>query len=180
MAASFPNSVKNYRAIANRPGVVYNASDTKTLFKEDIDGITQEIVAVETFLLAGGWRVLSVVPTLYEDQSPDYVLRFTSDITSLIAVGQRIKLSQHGYTKYFIVVAVGAFADGIVDIVVYGGTDYVIENTTTYPISNFSFSRFNSLTRFFKSTNAIYTTLKKSILHSPVLPLFNFTLQTTP
>lgn len=47
----FPDSIFSPRTIANRPGVVYDANNIKTLFAEDVDGITDEIVAIENFLL---------------------------------------------------------------------------------------------------------------------------------
>lgn len=48
---SFPSSVVAPRTIENRPGVVYDADDTKTLFSEDLDAINDELVAIEKFLL---------------------------------------------------------------------------------------------------------------------------------
>jgi hypothetical protein len=48
--STFPNGLFSPRAIENRTGVVYDADDTKTLFAEDLEGITDEIVAIETFL----------------------------------------------------------------------------------------------------------------------------------
>lgn len=139
--ASYPSSVKTFRTIENRNGAVYDADDTKTLFAEDIEAITDEIVAIETELIAKGWIGLSVVPTLQEDQEPNYVLRFTSDITSYLSVGHKIKFTQNGATVYGIIVAVGAFSAGVVDIVVYCGTDYSVLATATYAITNFKYSR---------------------------------------
>lgn len=50
MPASYPDAVVSPRTIANRPGVTYDANDTKTLYAEDIDNINAEIVAIETEL----------------------------------------------------------------------------------------------------------------------------------
>lgn len=50
MPAEFPDAIYIPRTIANRPGVVYDPADTKTFYKEDFDGATAEIVAIENEL----------------------------------------------------------------------------------------------------------------------------------
>jgi hypothetical protein len=138
---AFPSSVYSPRGIANRPGVVFDAEDTISFFAEDWEAFADEIVAIETLLFQGGWWLLGSQPTLNEDQDPNFVLRFTADITATLSVGQKIKFTQNGATVYGIIMAVGAYSESYVDVVVYCGTDYNVGNTTTYPITNFSFSR---------------------------------------
>lgn len=59
--------------------------------------------------------------------SPTFVISVNADMTGLIGVGNRIKLTQTT-AKYFIVTAVGAFGGGATLITVYGGTDYTLAN----------------------------------------------------
>lgn len=56
-----------------------------------------------------------------------YVISINADVTGLITVGNRIKLTQTG-TKYFIVTNVGAYSGGATLITVFGGTDYTLAN----------------------------------------------------
>lgn len=140
--ADFPSAIYAPRTIENRPGVVYDANDTKTFFAEDHEQVTGEVVAIENALGANlanlglnGWLSLATIPTLQASDDPVYTLRFASDMTAILAVGQKIKLTQHGSVKYFIIVSVGAYTGGNTDVDVYGGTDYDMENTTTYPVT---------------------------------------------
>jgi 3D (Asp-Asp-Asp) domain-containing protein len=140
--ADFPSAIYSPRAIENRPGVVYDEDDTKTFFAEDHKQVTDEIVAIENALGANlgniglnGWLPVATIPTLQASDNPVYTLRFGADMTAIIGLGNRIKLTQHGTTKYFIVVKVGAYTGGNTDIDVYGGTDYDMENTGTYPVT---------------------------------------------
>lgn len=59
--------------------------------------------------------------------SPTFVISVNADMTGLIGVGNRIKLTQTS-AKYFIVTAVGTFSAGATLITVYGGTDYTLAN----------------------------------------------------
>lgn len=133
--AEFPGAIYAPRTIANRPGVVYDADDQKTFFAEDLNNANAEIVAIETNFPLAGWLALATIPTLQSSDDPNYVLRFGADMTAILALGQKIKVTQHGAVKYFIVVAIGAFTGGNTDVTVYGGTDYDMENTTTYPVT---------------------------------------------
>jgi hypothetical protein len=53
------------------------------------------------------------------------VISVNADMTGLIGVGYRIRLTQTT-AKYFIVTAVGAYSGGATLITVYGGTDYTL------------------------------------------------------
>ncbi len=57
--------------------------------------------------------------------SPTFVISINADLTGLIGVGYRIRLTQTT-VKYFIVTAVGAYSGGATLITVYGGTDYTL------------------------------------------------------
>lgn len=138
----FPSAIYSPRTIENRPGVVYDADDTKTFFAEDHEQVTGEVVAIENALGANlanlglnGWLSIATIPTLQASDNPVYTLRFASDMTAIIGLGNRIKLTQHGSVKYFIVVKVGSYTGGNTDIDVYGGTDYDMEDTSTYPVT---------------------------------------------
>ncbi len=138
--ANFPDSAYSPRTIENRPGVVYDANNTKTLYAEDLEASNDEIVAIENYLLQKGWDAVGVQPTLQEDQDPCFVLRFASDVSAKLTLGMRVRFTQNGATVYGIIHAIGAFGGGVMDIVVYGGTDYNVSNTGTYPITNFAVS----------------------------------------
>jgi hypothetical protein len=59
--------------------------------------------------------------------APTGIISINADMTALIGVGDRIKITQTT-AKYFIVTVVGAFAAGATLITVYGGTDYTLAN----------------------------------------------------
>jgi hypothetical protein len=59
--------------------------------------------------------------------SPTFVISVNADMTGLIGVGYRIKLTQTT-AKFFIVTAVGSYSGGATLITVYGGTDYTLAN----------------------------------------------------
>jgi hypothetical protein len=87
-----------------------------------------------------GWKIIATIPTLQSSADPNYVLRFASDMSNILVVGQKMKLTQNGANKFFIIVKIGAYAGGVQDVTVYGGTEYDMENTSTYPVTNPKFS----------------------------------------
>ena len=71
---------------------------------------------------------LSLGACTYESaDSPTFQFSIASDVTGIIGVGFRIKLTQTT-VKYFIVTAVGAYNGTKTIITVYGGTDYTLTN----------------------------------------------------
>jgi len=73
-----------------------------------------------------GW--ISLGTCTYEGaDSPTFTFSIASDVTGIIAVRQRIKLTQTT-VKYFIIHAVGAYTAGKTIITIYGGTDYSLAN----------------------------------------------------
>jgi hypothetical protein len=140
--AQYPNAIYTPRTMANRPGVVYDAAKTKVIFAEDFNKDRDEIVAIENALGVNlknidylGWKQLLTIPTRQSSDDPNYVLRFNANMTGFLAPAQRIRFTQHGAVKYFIIQSVGAYSGGNTDVVVYGGTDYDVEDTGTYAIT---------------------------------------------
>lgn len=74
-----------------------------------------------------GWIAGSGTWSYSSADSPTFVISINADVTALIGVGDRIKLTQTT-TKYFIVTAVGSFSGGVTLVTVYGGTDYTLAN----------------------------------------------------
>lgn len=71
--------------------------------------------------IVNGWNAISGLSYSSAD-SPTFVIATTTDLTAIIGVGDRIKLTQTT-VKYFIVTAITAST-----ITVYGGTDYTLVN----------------------------------------------------
>ena len=81
-----------------------------------------------------GWTAGAGTWSYSSADSPIFVISINADVTAMIGVGNRIKLTQTT-TKYFIVVAVGSYSAGATLVTVYGGTDYTLANaaiTTPY------------------------------------------------
>lgn len=76
---------------------------------------------------ADGWTAGTGTWSYSSADAPTFVISVNADMTAIIGVGQRIKLTQTT-VKYFIVTAVGTFSGGNTLITVYGGTDYTLAN----------------------------------------------------
>jgi hypothetical protein len=74
-----------------------------------------------------GWIPAAGTWTYSSADAPTFVISINADVTGIISVGMRIKLTQTT-VKYFIVTAVGAFGSGVTLVTVYGGTDYTLAN----------------------------------------------------
>lgn len=72
----------------------------------------------------GGWIVINDTLSYSSADAPTFVIGTTKDLTGVIGVGMRIKLTQTT-AKYFIVTAITSST-----ITVYGGTDYTLANAT--------------------------------------------------
>lgn len=70
----------------------------------------------------GGWILINDTLSYSSADSPTFVIGTTKDLTGVIGVGMRIKLTQTT-VKYFIVTAITSST-----ITVYGGTDYTLAN----------------------------------------------------
>lgn len=75
-----------------------------------------------------GWTAAAGTPAYSSADAPSFVISFDSDVTALIGVGDRIKLTQTT-VKYFIVTAIGSFSGGHTLVTVYGGTDYTLTSS---------------------------------------------------
>lgn len=165
--ASYPDALFVPRTVENRAGVAYDAAKTKVFYAEDLNDPNAEIVAIQETLglnpegtftsvvdrlddvdaqiaaldETGGWRALSPTFTRQSADDPVFVLRFGADMTAILGVGMRIKATQNGAVIYLIVVKMGSYTGGNTDVTVYGGTDYDVLDTSTYPISTPLYSR---------------------------------------
>jgi len=74
-----------------------------------------------------GWIAGTGTWSYSSADDPAFVISVNADVTALIGVGDRIKLTQTT-AKYFIVTVVGAFSGGATLVTVYGGTDYDLAN----------------------------------------------------
>ena len=115
-----------------------------TVTYDDTDGTIDFVVSNQTAAQVGavpkdGWIATSVAVTSGTLDSPSFELSFAADMTALIGLGFRIKLTQ-STTKYFLVTKVGAFSSGATVITCYGGTDYTLVASGTTPISNVYYS----------------------------------------
>jgi len=80
-------------------------------------------VSIDNFL-GQGWIGLGAIT--YEDaDAPSYTFSLASDMTGILSVGMRIKLTD-STVKYFIITGVGSYSGGKTIITVYGGTDYTL------------------------------------------------------
>lgn len=79
--------------------------------------------------LRGSWIASSVSLTFSSAAAPTFVATTGSDLSGLIPVGARIKLTQTT-VKYFIVTAIDATT-----ITLYGGTDYTLANAAISLVS---------------------------------------------
>lgn len=84
---------------------------------------------------ADGWTAISATGTSATLDSPSFEISFNADMTAILGLGDRIKITQ-STTKYFIVTKVGAFSAGATIITCYGGTDYTLVASGTTAISN--------------------------------------------
>lgn len=74
---------------------------------------------------SGGWAADANTWSYSSADSPTFVISVNADMTGIVGVGMRIKLTQTT-VKYFIVTAVGNYSGGATLITVYGGTDYTL------------------------------------------------------
>lgn len=99
---------------------------------DDAKFATSKAIADSFLGVQGGWSSLG--DCSYEGaDDPTYTFSLASDMTGILSVGMRIKLTDSG-VQYFIITSVGAFSGGKTIITVYGGTDYNLSGgAITYP-----------------------------------------------
>ena len=88
----------------------------------------------------GDWKApTTVIPTRASADDPTYGLQFNAvDLTSKVSVGQKITWKQNSTTRYGFVTAISFSTN--TTLTLYGGTDYDVDDTATYPISDVKFS----------------------------------------
>ena len=72
-----------------------------------------------------GWFGLSGTWAYSSADAPTFVLTVNANVTTILTVGMRLKLTQTT-VKYFIITAIGAYSGGNTLVTVYGGTDYTL------------------------------------------------------
>lgn len=95
-----------------------------------LNNIENGIEAIDT-VVNNGWVPLTGTFAYSSADSPTFVMSTDVDLTGIVGLGMRIKLTQ-STTKYFIVTAITTSS-----ITMYGGTDYTLVNTS---ISNVYYS----------------------------------------
>jgi hypothetical protein len=114
---TIPNKCNTYIYVDDEVYVFYfnnNLSNAFVAYKKNVGDLK-------------GWESLSDTYTYLSADSPTFVMRANGDITSLLSVGMKIKLTQTT-TKYFIITGVGSYSGGYTNITLYGGTDYTLAN----------------------------------------------------
>jgi len=107
---------------------------------DKMNNIEDGLDAIDTLVSDGiltGWSAAANTWSYSSADAPTFVISVDADMTGVIGVGTRIKLTQTT-VKYFIVTAVGAYSGGVTLITVYGGTDYTLANAAiTSPYYSF-------------------------------------------
>jgi hypothetical protein len=76
--------------------------------------------------LLSGWVADTNTWAYSSADAPTFIASVNADMTDIIGVGMRIKLTQSSAEKFFIVTAVGAFSAGATLITFYGGTSFTL------------------------------------------------------
>jgi hypothetical protein len=74
-----------------------------------------------------GWIAGTGTWSYSSADAPTFVMSINANITGLIGIGDKIKLTQTS-AKYFIVTAVGSWSGSATLVTVYGGTNYTLAN----------------------------------------------------
>lgn len=115
------NEIKNY------------INDTLTEEVSDINTrvttAENEIDVIQTQI--AGWKPLTATFTYDSADAPTFVMATSNDLTGVLSVGMKLRLTQTT-DKYFFITAITAST-----ITMYGGTDYTLANET---ISNVGYS----------------------------------------
>lgn len=106
-------------------------STNTPLNAENLNKIELELERLSNLPSSGDWNVISATLAYASADGPTFVANTSVDLTLIISVGMKIKLTQTA-VKYFIVTAITSTT-----ITLYGGTDYTLANAG---ISNIYFS----------------------------------------
>jgi hypothetical protein len=129
----------------------YVDSGTTTLTNKTIDGDNNTLQNISNASITGaldGWIPITdfgnYTFTLGTADDPSFPIEWDDDMSllSYLSVGMKIKWTQNGTVRYgFITYADANGGLTNTEMVIYGGTDYNVDNTTTYPVSNICISR---------------------------------------
>lgn len=104
-------------------------------------------VEIDTESLITGWtKYDTVIPTRISSDDPTYTIRFSGvNLTSILEVGQPVKLSQNGSLRYGWISSLN-FSSPNTDVTILTRLDsssslYDILDTSTYPITLFGYGR---------------------------------------
>lgn len=133
------------------PVVNTSISGTAFLDEDDMASNSNNKVASQQSIKAyvdakapgDGWITISTIPTRQSADLPTYVLRFAADMTAILSVGMKLKITQ-STVKYAIITAVSSFSGGNTDITIYCGTDYTIADTASTAITAIWYSMVKS------------------------------------
>jgi hypothetical protein len=114
-------------------------TDKLVIVKNPLTLPDDQIITVSDFLVAigssigssNGW--MPVTDTWSYSSASNIIV--PTDATTVYQVGDKIKFTQHGVTKQFY-----AITSASALLTVYAGYTYLVENTSTYPITNIYYS----------------------------------------
>lgn len=88
-----------------------------------------------------GWiEYTTVTPTRSVSDDPSYEITFAGvDLTDVLQAGMKVKWTQNSTERFGIITKV-ALDGSDTDVTIFGGTDYDVDDTTTYAISDFNYS----------------------------------------
>jgi hypothetical protein len=134
--SDYPSAVTSFATVVD--GVDDVLADPQNQQSEEIvaiqstlgvnpQGSSATVAARLNAIDSGGWIAASGTWSYSSADSPTFVISVNANMTSVLSVGMRIKLTQTT-AKYFIVTAVGSYSGSATLITVYGGKDYTLAN----------------------------------------------------
>lgn len=131
--SSNAHALVNFSAGTKNVSMVITAKDHEKATGAEINtgtevdkAVTPQSIADSFLGVQGGWSPLGAC-TYEGADAPSFTFSISADVTGILSVGMRIKLTQTTI-KFFIITAVGAYTAGKTIITVYGGTDYTLAN----------------------------------------------------
>lgn len=150
---------------------------TKKIWKDYPDTTTpitaEDLNNIEN-RLENGWIPLTGTFTYSSADSPTFVITTSVDLTGIVGLGMKIKLTQ-ATTKYFIVTAITNNS-----ITMYGGTDYTLTNSA---ISNVYYSMLKAPFGFpntFFNVKTGYITMTERFIDGKILYVKRINFGTLP
>ena len=119
-------TASNLTAKMDTDGTLAGNSDTRIPSQKAVKTYADTKTTLDAVLstIASGFTSISATLTFSSADAPTYVCTTSTDLTGIIGVGYRIKLTHSASTKFFIVTAIDASS-----ITLYGGTDYTLAAT---------------------------------------------------